>query len=386
MQTASTVLLILGGLFTLQACLSAGEATNFSYLVGTFVPGLLFAIIGLSLRKSGEKDEAPDPETPLVAEVMADAIQADPPTTRRPRLDPRVGEAFGFRAAVGLAVGVGMMLASGSLSKRGPDWILPSLAIMAVGIVLMLGGCVYLMRWKGYSGWFAFLGYLLLIGLIALACFPNRRKRYLVQPSEDPEGVAALARADGRAGYPYLAILAPCAGIFGLTAVFVLGVSAPIGATEWNEVRQPERGFQALMPGTPRVDENVKDVPDGKVELYKYQVEPKGKRELFMIYTLRFPPDVAETLGGRKEMLQLGKTDFLQAMKGQLKSEKNIALQGVPGLEVDVLPPKGAIARARVFATDRQLFVVCVHVPMVRIESEDVSKYLNSFQLVGANP
>jgi hypothetical protein len=70
----------------------------------------------------------------------------------------------------------------------------------------------------------------------------------------------------------------------------------------------------------------------------------------------------------------------LSASKGQLKSERAIDSNGHPGLDIEVLPPQGAIIKARIYATSKQVFEIAVHCPQNRVASEDVEKFLDSFQ------
>jgi hypothetical protein len=56
-------------------------------------------------------------------------------------------------------------------------------------------------------------------------------------------------------------------------------------------------------------------------------------------------------------------------------------LGSVPGLELEVLPPKGAIIKARIYAIKNQIYQVTVHVPKIRLGSKDVQKFLGSFRL-----
>ncbi len=52
MKTASVILLVLGCLFLVVAGINARNAPNISYLMGSFLPGLLCLIVGLALGQS----------------------------------------------------------------------------------------------------------------------------------------------------------------------------------------------------------------------------------------------------------------------------------------------------------------------------------------------
>jgi hypothetical protein len=165
-------------------------------------------------------------------------------------------------------------------------------------------------------------------------------------------------------------------------AVWISRFTSGIDAAEWKEVISKEDGFQALMPGTPRLEQQTQESPAGNMEMHKFSVQPKDKKELFMVVSFRFSGVVSRNLGGKEKLLELGRQDILKASQGQIKSEKRIDLNGCPGLEIEVLPLKGAIVKARIFATENRLFEVCVHVPQFRLESQDIQKFLDSFQLM----
>ncbi len=101
-----------------------------------------------------------------------------------------------------------------------------------------------------------------------------------------------------------------------------------------------------------------------------------------MIVVTQSPEVVFTSLGGREKVLELGKNDLLSASQGKLKSEKHIMVGESRGLEVEILPPQGAIIVARVFATNTRLFEISAHVPKIRSNSKDVGKFFNSFRIL----
>src|SRR5215470_14935933 len=82
-------------------------------------------------------------------------------------------------AALCILIGIGIMLIGNVLSRRGPDLFFVAGAAYIIGWAFFIWGCLDYARWKGYSGWFGFLGFLLVPGLIILVCLPNRRKELL---------------------------------------------------------------------------------------------------------------------------------------------------------------------------------------------------------------
>jgi hypothetical protein len=355
-------------LSTSISSLNARNAPNVSYLIGTFLPGLLFLIFGLVLRR--EKATAAPTDASAHGLESAD-IGKDLKSNR-------------FKATANLGVGVGivMMVLGSGLAQQGPDLLLVGMAVSLGGWALLFWGCVNYMRWKGHSGWYGLFGYLLLPGLIILACFPNRRGRILqISGSDDFTKMELFSTEDRSSGYRFLLTLVPLGVLVVGLGGFLFSSHSSIASDEWKEVNPPGNRFQALMPGTPRLEEKTEETPGGKVEIHKFTVEPKGKKELFMIMALRFPEDVGKQLGGRQKLLELGRQDLLAASQGQLQNERQIVSGTLPGLELEVLPQKGAIIKARIYATENELYQISVHVPKIRLTSEDLQKFFDSFKL-----
>jgi hypothetical protein len=379
-------LLFLGSLLLVVAGSNASKAQNISYLVGTFLPGLVCLIVGLKLGQT--KNPKPDS---LADSVDADSAASDLDAAKRSSQGDRTrSESLKFSASLGVGCGILLMFLGSAVARGKQGGLLVGLLISLGGWAWEIWGCVNYMRWKGYSGWFGLFGYLLLPGLVILVCFPNRRKRILQMhlPERNAE-MEAVSQEGQRSEHRFLLALAPLGVLVILLGGVLLFFPSSIDSAEWKEVAPPEIGFQALMPGTPRLQQNTQETPTGKVELHKFTVEPKGKKELFMIVSTRFPEDLGRKLGGREKLLELGRKDLLSASQGRLKSERQIVLNGCPGLELEVLPPKGAVIKARIYATKSQVYQVSVHVPEIRLPSEDVQKFFDSFKLSaepGAEP
>jgi hypothetical protein len=378
MKAGGIVLLVLGGLLLAVAGINASKAPNVSYLVGTFLPGLVCLIIGLKLGQT----KNPKPGIRAVGDD-AEAAAADlDPAQLSLQTDHTRADTLKFSANLGVGCGILLMFLGGAVAQGTEGGLLVGLLISFGGFAWEIWGCVNYMRWKGYSGWFGLFGYLLLPGLIILVCFPNRRKQMLQKHgAEHISEMEVLSEEDRRSGYRFLLTLVPLGVLFIVLCGFLFSSRSNIDSAEWKEVAPPGIGFQALMPGTHRLEQRTQETPAGKVELHKFTVEPKGKKELFMIVSVRFPNDVSRELGGTANLLELGRKDVLSASQGQLKSEKQIVLSGWPGLELEVLPPKGAIIKARIYATKNQIYQVSVHVPKIRLTSEDVQKFFDSFKL-----
>jgi hypothetical protein len=375
MKAASRVFLAFGALMLAVACINASEAPNVSYMVGSFLPGMVCLIVGLKLgqrargaRSAGEGDGA--------AEAAPDPARGSLRGDRTPI------EALKSSADRGINGGILLMFLGSAVARGTEDGFPVGLLVSFCGFAWVIWGCVNSMRWKGYSGWFGLFGYLLLPGWFILSRFPNRRRPALQGHGPEPIGqVEVLSEEDRSPGYRYLLALAPLVVLGIGLAGFMVRVQSNIDAAEWKDVAPDGLGFRALMPGTPRLEEDLRETPVGRVELHKITVEPKGKRELFMIVSIRVPEVIGRELGGAEKLLEIGRADLLAASGGQVKDQRRFVSNGCPGLELDVLPPKGAMIKARLYARGDQIFSASVHVPKVRLASRDVRKFFDSFHV-----
>jgi hypothetical protein len=378
MKTAGTVLIVFGALLLAQAGINAPKAPNVSYLVGTFLPGLLCLILGLKLAQA--KKPTPEPGHDASGS-QATADDLVPPIDSSHEDHART-ESLKFNANLGLGCGVVLMFLGSGVTKSTEDGLLIGLPIAVGGWAWAIWGCVNYMRWKGHSGWFGLFGYLLLPGLLILACFPKRRKRLLAAHTPDQiDELASLSRADRRPGYRYLLTLAPLGVACVALAAWMSTIASNVDVAQWQPLAPPGLAFQALMPGSPRIERQTPGGPGSGVEVHKFTVTPKGKGDMFMIVAIQYPEDLIQQLGGSQQLLELGRQDLLAASGGEIKNEKQINLSGHPGIELEIIPPKGASIKARVYATENRLYQVLVHVPRIRLASADVEKFFDSFQL-----
>jgi hypothetical protein len=253
---------------------------------------------------------------------------------------------------------------------------------MLCGWASMIWGCVNYARFKGRSGWLGLFGYLFLPGLLLLVVLSNRRKA--LEASGSSEERERLSAYDRRPGYRYLLTLLPIPLILvaGGVAV-VLAATSPIDPKEWQQIDHPELGFRALMPGTPK---QVHEKQQGDIEIDRFTVRTRGDREAYAIVSTRIPPLAALLMGGPAKILDLNRQQVIEASKAAIKDEHEINLMGHPGRELVLVPAKGLPARLRMFVVKNQLLQVSAQVPIERLQSDDIAKFLDSLEVTAPPP
>jgi len=377
MKVASTIFYVLGIICFAVAALNVSQAPNIQYLIGTFLPGLLCIIIGLALGKTKKEGVESAPEDEILDVISADE-EAPRPLLQ---LDQKRANSFKFHANLGILAGIFLIFLAGGIAKGEQGRFPIAWLISLGGFAWLIWGCVNYMRWKGYSGWFGFFGYLFLPGLIVLLCFPNRRKQILhIDGQEQFRQLKALAKEDRKRGFRFLLTLAPVVFFGFFFGTYLLLLRSNVAAAEWQQVAPDGMGFQVLMPGAPLLEQNAQESPVGTVDIRKYTVWTKGNREFFMIVLVRFPEQIGLNVGGPEKILELGRQDVISASKAQLKSQRNIVLNGLPGLELELTNSGNAI-KVRIFATNNQVYEVWAHILQIRSPSDDVQKFFDSFKL-----
>jgi len=120
-----------------------------------------------------------------------------------------------------------------------------------------------------------------------------------------------------------VALLASVAAV--LIAGFVAEVRAQNGWTKFS----PEGGnFSVLMPGSPKVEAENKVGPFGPYTSYLFSETKAGT--FYMIGWTDYSPNVALNVQGE---ITTTRDNFIKSVNGTLIAEKEISLDGHPGLE-----------------------------------------------------
>ena len=77
---------------------------------------------------------------------------------------------------IGVGVGIILEIAGRALEYALPALAIVGLAIVVVGVIFFIWGCMNYAEGKGYSKWLGLLGLLSCIGLIVLVVIPDQNK------------------------------------------------------------------------------------------------------------------------------------------------------------------------------------------------------------------
>jgi hypothetical protein len=290
-------LIVLGLFFAAFAGVNAKRAPTLSYLIGTYLPGILLLAVGVKLQQEKILPGSVGTENPLLALQVRRWTNAE----------------------MGVLGGMVLMFVGSGLSQQGPELFLFGTAVSLGGWGLMIAGAVNYLKWKGYSGWFGLLGLMLLPGLIILACFPNRTKdlgspfRQETKATLWPVVIAVVAVV--------LLIVLPIAA-FVMLPFLLSQLPRDQTAYVWATIVSNPPKFTVEMPANPK----RQVVAQGGVTVTTYE-----SRDDIATYTagfMRLTPDPEPGMPRKmvEEVLDTMLDGTASQMKGQVLHRKSISM------------------------------------------------------------
>jgi hypothetical protein len=319
----SIALILFGLLFTFSSSMNAKRAPNLSFLIGTYLPGLVCLAIGVALRREKKLPTTAEAEAPLTALQI-----------RRRSI-----------AEMGVVGGIVLMLMGSGLSQQSRELFLFGVAVSLGGWGLMIWGAGNYMKWKGYSAWLGLLGLLLLPGLIILACFPNKMKGIGELP---PTGAKKTRSVVVVAVVAFLLLLALPVAAFLALPFFVSRLPHAQVNDAWATVSTDPPKFTVEMPGTPKRQVFSQQSPDGKVTVTTITYE---SGDGIATYTAGFAPSRPDLANAQDEAevakaLDSGLDAYAAHVRGQVLYRKTIPLGNYVGREQTVEFNPGARNRS----------------------------------------
>jgi hypothetical protein len=150
---------------------------------------------------------------------------------------------------------------------------------------------------------------------------------------------------------------------------------------ELKKLSAPE-GFNVNIPGEPQPQRGEVAIPGGKVQTAAWTTnDPNGV--LYSISTADYPEKVVAA-NPASAFLNEGKNGLVNQLKGTIKSEEDITLQGYPGKAFTVSSDAGEV-RARNFLVGPRLYTLLVlYNPSIGAPLAD--QFLTSLELVNPPP
>jgi len=150
---------------------------------------------------------------------------------------------------------------------------------------------------------------------------------------------------------------------------------------ELKKLTAPE-GFSVMMPGAPQAQHNEVGIPGGKVQTAAWNItDPSGV--LYSISIADYPEKVVAA-NPASAFLNEGKTGLVNQVKGTIKAEEDITLQGYPGKSFTVASDAGEV-KARNFLVGPRLYTLLVlYNPSIGAPQAD--QFLSSLELVNPPP
>jgi hypothetical protein len=271
-----------------------------SYLVGTYLPGLVCLAIGAALCRDKKPPDHAEAETSVIT------LQV------RRKSD----------AGMGVVGGIVLTLMGTGLSRQGHELLPFGLAVSLGGWGLMIWGAASYMKWKGYSGWFGLFGLLLLPGLIIVACLPNKMKG-----TGDPS-------ADDTKNTRPVVVVAVVAFVLLMVLPMAAFLAVPIlfphtqRNDHWTTVSTNPPKFVVEMPGAPKRQVVSRQDPDSGVTVTAYSYESYDGIAAYSATFRPLPPDASISLDETAVVKTLDAIldEFISRVNGQLLYRKTISL------------------------------------------------------------
>ncbi|WP_375768220.1 hypothetical protein NR798_42145 [Archangium gephyra] len=125
---------------------------------------------------------------------------------------------------------------------------------------------------------------------------------------------------------------------------------------QFQKIEAPE-GFSVMFPGNPAPQRGEVAIPGGKVTTAAWTINDPGG-VLYSISTADYPEKVVAA-NPASAFLNEGKNGLVNQLKGTVKAEEDITLQGYPGKSFTVSSDAGEV-RARNFLVGPRLYTLLV--------------------------
>lgn len=156
----------------------------------------------------------------------------------------------------------------------------------------------------------------------------------------------------------------------------------------WKPFAPTSGGFTVLMPGVPTTDRNTQTTQAGPIETQMYLVDRKQDLVAYMVAYSDLPTALIEqaqqSSANLQQLLNGVRDGFTESVRGTLRDQRRIELNGHPGTEISLDLPSQRTARNRIYLVNQRLYQIVVVTAKDKEPylTKSIEGYLNSFKLV----
>ena len=167
------------------------------------------------------------------------------------------------------------------------------------------------------------------------------------------------------------------AAIVAVVVLCLAGLADDKTAKKWQEFRCEDGRYRIRFPGRPKALERTENTSIGDVT-YTYQMVGEGAFG-YSVVCVKYPKNVEKDAG---QNLKRARDGAVKGLDGELVADKEITLDGHPGLEFVIRMKSGAWYRSRIFTVGTRLFQI-IHVGTKQdARSRETDEFFDSFKLI----
>ena len=161
--------------------------------------------------------------------------------------------------------------------------------------------------------------------------------------------------------------------------MFLLTLAPAVAmAQEWKDFTSAECRCSAQLPGMPQQRSNTMQSKFGTLDAKMIMLDVPGTA-FFALFYVDYPKDVI-TKDKPDEILNDVREAAVANVKGKLRSETKITMNGFPGREVKIDSPGKMVMHGRIYLVKERLYQVIVVMPESRESAGESKKFLDSFK------
>jgi hypothetical protein len=151
------------------------------------------------------------------------------------------------------------------------------------------------------------------------------------------------------------------------------------GQGAWKPFASKEGGFSVMMPGTPKPMRQSLNTQAGPIAMNMFVLDMGTTAYVVMFSDY---PEAGVKKAGAAKVLKGARDGAVNNARGaKLLSEKQISLNGHPGVELKMEQGAQGILLARLYMVRNRLYQAICVVPKSRAGSGDMERFVGSFKL-----